>query len=508
MHDEFELFGFAWHDMETQDTGWVGPDELEKFLRSRMYEKRMVAAHNAQFDLSIIAYRYGMLPGAAACTVQMAYAILGNRLAAFNLDAVAEALGLGSKIKGVLARIKGKHGDAISALDWLRMLIYAKQDVKLCAAVFSRLRVGMNADNFTDMDWHIRQALDPVLRTDRELLQDALDEIVQAQESELAHFGVTPTDLRRSESFAALLREYGAEPPTVISETTGKRRYAFNKQNREFMALVEQHPNTEVRRLCQLRLDVQSTAKTGKLKRYIEVHDAMGGKKPILVNYCGAVQTKRPSGRSKLNDLNMPRKSKLREAVVAAPGHVIVAGDLTGAELRIARTGTNDFPAMQVIEAGGDLYVDFIASVLDKPVEDVTDDERFVGKVAQLSLQYATGADKLRHTVWSWARIDLTAEEARQIVQFFRRVRHTAVARYWRYLERAVLPHMASKSKTPLPVDGFPIEVWDGKIWLPSGLCIEYPGLALDKNKTGHTAGGGSALRHTADLSWKIFARH
>jgi hypothetical protein len=77
----------------------------------------------------------------------------------------------------------------------------------------------------------------------------------------------------------------------------------------------------------------------------------------------------------------------LRDAVVAQEGHLLLAADLSQFELRILAHFTQEPAFVQVYQGGhGDLHRFTAARLLDLPLEQITEEERKLGKTVNFSL--------------------------------------------------------------------------------------------------------------------------
>ena len=483
MDDRFQVLNLAYYDFQERDSGTVSADDVAALWRDRVIGRRMAVAHNAQFDFAIAAWRYNLNARHLACTQQMAYAVLMNRLDNFEMDSLAKHFGHEGKNSDILKRIAGKRRDDISSDEWSELNSYAENDAVQEAKVFAGLAARFPKSQYRQMDWCLRQFVDPVLKTDRAALQQALDDLIATEEKAFAKYGVSVKEMRsgRGDFFAGILRSLGVEPPTEISPRTGKEKWAFSKQSKEFMDIAEGHPSRVVRDMCELKLLSSSSIHQSRLKRMLAVDKACGGKLPIAVKYSGARTTHRMSGFDSVNHLNMPKKGAIRGAISAlGRGEKVCVSDLSGAELRICRTMTGDDRTIRMINTGGDPYCDFaetvfgITTVKDRSKDD--DNRRFVGKVCHLSLQYQTGAEKLKHTVWSWGRVIMADDVAKEAVKIFRYKKHQPVKKYWDYIENELFLILSNRGEGVVRGAEF-IKISDGKLILPSGLWLDFPNL-------------------------------
>ena len=119
------------------------------------------------------------------------------------------------------------------------------------------------------------------------------------------------------------------------------------------------------------------------------------------------------------------------------PGHVLVAADLSGIEARLAPWCANDEQMLVEFEQDIDGYVLEYASAMDIPPETVTIDQRQIGKVIRLSLQFGGGDGALLTMAQSYGQ-HLEEDIRRRIVWSYREG-HPRMSEWWSTLEYAVL---------------------------------------------------------------------
>jgi len=102
-----------------------------------------------------------------------------------------------------------------------------------------------------------------------------------------------------------------------------------------------------------------------------------------------------------INLQNLPSRgdNTLKRAIQAPEGYVIVGSDLSNIELRVGLWLAKQTDKLRILGDGADLYKDFAAKVFGIAYEDVTKEQRFIGKTSQLSLIYGVGAGKLRQAI-------------------------------------------------------------------------------------------------------------
>lgn len=162
------------------------------------------------------------------------------------------------------------------------------------------------------------------------------------------------------------------------------------------------------------------------------------------------------------------------------PGRVLVDADLTGIEARMAPWLADDEEKLVAIEQGIDNYKLAAASIYGVPYEEVTKDQRQVGKVADLALGFGGGDGAFSSMAANYG-VHLPPETVSDIVWKWRAAR-PAFERWWSVLEYAVLIALDTPGReVEVPVGrGFCSKVTfvrDDRalrMKLPSGRAISY----------------------------------
>ncbi len=129
-------------------------------------------------------------------------------------------------------------------------------------------------------------------------------------------------------------------------------------------------------------------------------------------------------------------QSALRHCLVAAPGHVLVAGDFSTIEARIVLCLAGQYDKIEVMKAGGDIYCDMAEAIFDRPVSKKTDpEERQTGKNSVLGLGFQMGAKKFRQRYAKTKELDF----AKDVVNTYRNEWAPLVPKLWEGLYNASL---------------------------------------------------------------------
>jgi DNA polymerase len=167
----------------------------------------------------------------------------------------------------------------------------------------------------------------------------------------------------------------------------------------------------------------------------------------------------------------------LRPALIPAPGNVLVGYDWSAIEARVTPWASADPQAESVLDVfreGRDIYKREAAGIYRVNEEDVTKDQRQIGKVAILSLGFGGSVGAFSAMGRNYG-IHLPESDSRRIVDAWRRANPWAV-RYWGKLEEAYTRALRNPGRE-FPV-GRITYMYDGQhLWyaLPSGRILCYP---------------------------------
>ena len=474
-------------------TVWYPGEDTAKVLKKYGADKRPVMAHNMPFDGFIMSDRYGIIPPFYLCTLSMARGLHGT-LGRNDLDTVSRLYGRAGKVAPKnLKKVKGLRDLPEDLMEGLAE--YMCGDVDECYAIGKmQLEVYPQAE-LDVIDWTVRQFCDPVLRVDPKLIEEELEDeisgkaskrrVVAAMKSITGMLSVSPdqtdqaiTDMLQSaDKFAAALEALGVDPPLKMNKN-GEIAYAFAKNDLGFQNLLE-HEDDRVVALVEARLATKSTIGETRARRMLEL---VGKPVPVAYNYCGA-HTTRWSGGNKLNFQNFQRQgyledkspdpttARLRRSILAPKGHVLVVADSAQIEARVLAWLAGQDDLLEAFATGQDVYKRMAAQIYGIDIEDVTKDQRFIGKIAVLGLGYGMGWKKFQATLAMGTMgpaVFISEQEARRIVTMYRKAADKIV-KMWAHAEY-ILTEMINKREGEYKC----LEWDDQTIWLPNGLGLHY----------------------------------
>ena len=475
--EQFETIGVAVCE-EGADPIWFSGTKADtkKFLDSFELNKHLVIAHNAMFDMAILNWQFDIRPKGIADTLSMARAIHGTEVGG-SLAKLAEHYNLGTKGTEVL-QAQGKRRIDFNAQDLAQYGEYCKNDVVLTMGLFEKLSAGFPPSELRLIDLTIRMFTEPSLWLDGNMLHDHLAIVRQRKESLLASIEKEKEHLMSNDKFAELLIAQGIEPPTKISPATGKDTWAFAKTDEGFKELLE-HENEAVQILATARLGVKSTIEETRTERFIEI--AQRGLFPIPLRYYAA-HTGRWGGDDKVNLQNLPRGSILKDAIMAPPGQVVVDSDSSQIEARTLAWLAEQNDLVDAFERGEDVYRIMASSIYNKATEEISKDERFVGKTTILGAGYGMGAQKFKAQLKTF-NVEVSDEETAHIIKVYRET-YDWIPALWRKAGLALDAIINNQSMSLGRVGVLEVEGKRG-IRLPNGLYMKYPNLRKMRNEQG-----------------------
>lgn len=468
---------------------WIRDQHIASALRSIDWSRSALLCHNTAFDGFILAHHYGVVPAYYLDTLSMARAIHSNSIRV-SLDSLSRYYGVGNKLTEVLNLTKGIRDIPDDLMQKLGQ--YCAVDTELCYLIFNKM---LAASSFPDsefdlIDLTIRMFTQPVVLLDTPLVEQALNEELQLRQQKIDAAGVTLATLRSDQQLAEALVEAGLpveEVPGKWSEKQVKQVWAFAKTDLAFQAL-KQHQNPAVRALAEGRIAAKTTYGESRALRFLEA--GRGGRPwPILLNYCGA-HTTRWTGGDKMNPQNLKRGGTLRKAVMAPPGHVIMACDSSQIEARVVAWLADHTELLQTFHdwdnaRGPDVYRQMASTIYQKPIAEISAEERFLGKVVVLGAGYGMGANKFRNTLAIGAmgpRVDIPEELSRKVIDSYR-TNNPYFKALWDAMHYMLLCLACGTEHTYKVLEG----TTDQRIRLPNGLYLSYPGLIGDEDKVNDT---------------------
>jgi DNA polymerase I-like protein with 3'-5' exonuclease and polymerase domains len=472
--DRFEVIGVAVAVNNEQPEWFSGTQaDTKAFLKKFDWENALALAHNMQFDGAILNWHFGIKPKGYLDTLCMARAVHGVD-AGGSLKALAERYQIGVKGTEVLDALGRRRVEfASDELDAYGR--YCRNDVAITYDLFNILAKTFPTKELKVIDTTLKMFIQPSLVLDKTMLEEHLENVKNLKAKLLDTAQADIDDLMSSDRFAELLKALGVVPPTKVSARTGKEAWAFAKTDEEFKALLE-HTDPRVQALVSARLGNKTTLEETRTQRFIDISSR--GLLPVPIKYYAA-HTGRWGGDDKINLQNLPSRGnnagKLKKSIRAPDGYMMIDCDSSQIEARTVAWLAGQDDLVEAFDKGEDVYKIMASAIYGKDVEEISKDERFVGKTTILGAGYGMGAQKFQVQLKTFG-VEIEADEANRIIQVYRKT-YDKIPELWKQAQKCV-EGIVDKKVAPFgAVDAVKFDPIEGGFLLPSGLWQRYDGL-------------------------------
>ena len=479
----FEVVGVG-VKVNNGNTEWASGthDEIADYFTEFDWANSMVLAHNTMFDGAILSWLFDIKPKVWLDTLCMARALHGVENSG-SLKALAVQYGIGEKGTEIVNGL-GKRRLDFSDAELDRYGDYCINDVELTYKLFTTMSSSFPKTELEIIDATLRMFIHPVLTLDLCLLEQHLENTRDAKDKLLEDACVADKkELMSNDKFADLLRQQGVEPPTKISPTTGKTTYAFAKTDEAFKKLQD-HSDVMIQSLVAARLGNKSTLEETRTQRFIDI--AKRGLLPVPVKYYAA-HTGRWGGDDKINLQNLPSRGPngktLKRAILAPEDHVLVDCDSSQIEARVLAWLSGQTDLVEAFANEEDVYVKMASRIYDVSEDEVTKDQRFVGKTTILGAGYGMGAVKFQAQLKNFG-FEMPIEEARRVIGIYRDS-NWKISHLWREAQN-MIHQLANGQSMRIGEPKLIHSVGDmSAVALPSGLHMRYEDLRGEQGEKG-----------------------
>lgn len=480
-------------------TDWITGThaQIRNSLHSIDWSDKAVLAHNTMFDGAILSWLFGVRPKVLFDTLCMARGLHGVE-AGGSLKALAERYSIGEKGVEVLNAL-GKRRLDFTPEELERYGQYCVNDVELTYKLFNILVPSFPKNELKVIDVTLRMFTEPVLELDVPLLKQHLEDVKSRKQRLMKAAEADREALMSNDKFAALLIKNGVNPPTKISPRTGSETWAFAKTDEGFKALLE-HPNDVVQALVSARLGTKTTLEETRTERFIGIGNR--GPMPVPLRYYAA-HTGRWGGDDKINLQNLPSRganaNKLKLSIRAPEEFVIIDSDSSQIEARVLAWLAEQDDLVDAFANGEDVYKIMASSIYNKPVDEITKEERFVGKTTILGAGYGMGAVKFQAQLKTFG-VETELQEAQRIIAVYRQT-YPKIPELWKQAQtclNAIVNNTTTHLGRPGILEFDPVQFG---FLLPNGLWQRYNGL----NKVTDAAGKEQFVYPTRRGTVKIY---
>jgi DNA polymerase I-like protein with 3'-5' exonuclease and polymerase domains len=431
--DRFEVIGVA-VAIDNEQPEWFSGTQADTraFLKKFDWENALALAHNMQFDGAILNWHFGIKPKGYLDTLCMARAVHGVD-AGGSLKALAERYQIGVKGTEVLDAL-GKRRVEFASDELDAYGRYCRNDVAITYDLFNILAKTFPTKELKVIDTTLKMFIQPSLVLDKTMLEEHLENVKNLKAKLLDTAQADIDDLMSSDRFAELLKALGVVPPTKVSARTGKEAWAFAKTDEEFKALLE-HTDPRVQALVSARLGNKTTLEETRTQRFIDISSR--GLLPVPIKYYAA-HTGRWGGDDKINLQNLPSRGnnagKLKKSIRAPDGYMMIDCDSSQIEARTVAWLAGQDDLVDAFDKGEDVYKIMASAIYGKDVEEISKDERFVGKTTILGAGYGMGAQKFQVQLKTFG-VEIEADEANRIIQVYRKT-YDKIPELWKQAQK------------------------------------------------------------------------
>tara|TARA_B110000503_G_scaffold143201_1_gene243197 strand:- start:316 stop:2151 length:1836 start_codon:yes stop_codon:yes gene_type:complete len=481
---QFEVIGVG-IKVNNEPTEWASGthEQIKTYLHTFNWEESMVLCHNTLFDGAILSWRFAVRPRIYTDTLCIARALHGVEVGG-SLKSLTERYNIGAKGTEVLSAI-GKRRADFTPEELDRYGDYCVNDVELTYKLFSIfMQKEFPKQELKIIDLTLRMFIDPILELDTGLLESHLEDIKYRKDKLLTDAGVTDKkELMSNPKFAEVLKSLGVIPPMKTSLTTGKETLAFAKTDEAFKALLE-HDDDQVQALVAARLGTKSTLEETRTQRFIDI--SKRGLLPVPVRYYAA-HTGRWGGDDKINLQNLPSRGpngkKLKRSIITPEGYTMIDCDSAQIEARVLAWFAGQDNLTEAFRNKEDVYVKMASTIYNVPEDEVTKDQRFVGKTTILGAGYGMGAVKFQAQLQSFG-FDMDLHEARRVINIYREA-NWKISQVWREAQNMVR-YLANGDTLQFGLEGvLEVDGYEKAIRLPSGLLLRYDDLKAEYDEEG-----------------------
>ena len=484
--DEFKVWGVGVKFFHNP-TVWIPEDEVKDFLEQIDWDDAALVCHNTLFDAYILTQVFGVYPKYYYDTAAMSRGLFPNESA--SLKHVCKRLFPDDPTmrKGEeLVNAKGIR-DLDPQLDE-EIGGYCIQDVDLTYALYNKMHHEFPQSELDLMDLTVRMFVEPKLTLDRALVYTYKQELADETARKIENSTTTREVLASQQKFANFLEDLSITVPTKRSPRTGKIIPAFGKNDSAYIQMCNMYP--QYNHIWDAREAVKSRLEETRAERFLSSVNPDGSFSVPLRYY--AAHTGRFGGSEKINLQNLPRGSKLRNAITCRDDQFLYVADLSNIEARMLAWLARQEDLLDAFDRGEDVYCQFASEIYGRPITKDNKLERYVGKTAILGLGYGMGAEKFQYTLASGSpSVEVTIETARTIVQQYRSTYYN-IPRLWSVCKQLLYSMM---DRNQIGNTYGPLAVSNNAIKLPNGMFLKYPALQYINGEFLYTGRNNSMIR-------------
>ncbi len=508
---------------------WIPPEEIPSRLKSHILSGGRLSAWNAQFEHtmlnSIATKKYGwpeIKIEQLYCTMVRSYAMglpgaLANAAPALGLDIEKDALGQRIMLQLAQPREVSKQGQITWWDDFKKyetLYNYCKQDVRVEREISKKI---LELSDKERKVWLLDQKINNFgVRVDIPAIKNAI-EIAQEEKARLdiEIKRITNNAVSTCQATIQIIDYLKKELELSFVDSIAKDKVRelllderVPEKGKRVLKLRQESAKSSVAKY-QAMLD--SSGGDGRVRGILQYHAATtgrwGGRKIQVQNFprphlpesavsfiCDGLT----AGKFCRSDLDLlygqplsVLSSCLRGMLIPSDGMKFVGADFSSIEARVLAWLAGEEKTLNIFKSGGDIYKYAASAIFHKSVEEITDNERQIGKVAVLALGYQGGKGAFKAMAKTYG-VDVDDDRAEAIKENWRGA-NKKIVDFWFAAEGA--------AKTAVFNPGKEYKCGSGKnpttfkrlgsfLWcrLPSGrvICYPYPKVELSATPWGN----------------------
>ncbi|MEI6073700.1 MAG: DNA polymerase [Verrucomicrobiae bacterium] len=366
----------------------------------RAIESVEVIAHNAKFDLLWLAVKTGIRPRRVFCTLTAARLLSAGTKPGNNLDQCLE------RFLGITPAADQSRSDWGGMFLTDDQLAYAARDVMHLHDLAGRLDAELGGADL-DTVKALEMELCPVVVA-MEAAGIAMDK-PRLQAIRDSSRGATKA---KSDELRVLLNSPSLNPGSPDQLKAALSRAGIELANTNEETLKASDDGTIIPVILALRGAEKAAQQAESLIDCIEGDGRIHGRFEPTGTDTGRFSSKSPN-------LQNIGRGELRECFLAPAGSRLVVADYSQIELRAAAAIAGEAKMIEAYKRGDDLHKLTAATVLGKPIEEVTKEDRQISKSCNFGLLYGQSARGLVRYAASSYGVAISEDEANEIRRAF-----------------------------------------------------------------------------------------
>ena len=398
------------------------PFEVAKLIEPLLFSDRAIVGHNLKFDLKMIAQYYGgrVPPGPYHDTIVLQH-VIDEAKPSYGLKELSISWFAPKDPKTWYPSL-GSQGIEHFGLDEIAR--YLAKDLRYCWYLFTRLQKKLAKHPELRSVYEFEMSMYPLLidmelagfpidlsalgRVGEEL--DAEKERIEVEAGKLCGdrfvmsslankryvlFGEREKDIVTGERKPVPVGINGVPlKPQSLKALHRTAKTDAPQLNQAVLAYYAERGN----RVAELMLEwskmekLRGTFVVGLRKFLVERDDRIPALHTSFKQH-GTVTGRFSAEKPNLHQI--PKGSTIRDLFIAGPGHVLIVADYDQIELRCAGRESGDRNMLKVFRRGDDVHRQAAAAMYGISQEEITDDQRHVGKTQNFAVLYGAGPNKI-----------------------------------------------------------------------------------------------------------------